>query len=135
MTPTFNPTLTPTFWVGPEPYFCRILILRGFGSCSKNYTILRRENAIFLTFDGGSKKGWSGIAEVEVRVLRLVRNNRGHRAHDAQPELVRGIGDGELLRRFRQQVLLAERFLFAQVKCGKRTSKVRSQNVRKNRQK
>ena len=61
------------------------------------------------------KKGWSSIAQVEVRALRLVHNNRGHRAHDAQPELVRGIGDGELLRRFRQQVLLAGR-----------TSKVRS---------
>ena len=38
MTPTFNPTLTPSFWVGPEPYFCRILFLRGFGGCSSART-------------------------------------------------------------------------------------------------
>ena len=38
LTPTFTPTLTPTFCVGPEPHFCRILILRGFGGYSSAKT-------------------------------------------------------------------------------------------------
>ena len=53
MTPTFTPTLTPTFWVGPEPYFCRILILRGFGGCSSARTTQPKNLPLDLTDMGG----------------------------------------------------------------------------------
>ena len=60
MTPTFTPTLTPTFLVGPEPYFCRILILRGFGGCSSARTTQVSFHLLKHDSDGSPSagKGW-----------------------------------------------------------------------------
>ena len=56
--PTVTPTLTPTFLGSPEPYFCRILILRGFGVCSR---------------DKGQKAVISGVVSIDL--LNLLQWN------------------------------------------------------------